>query len=198
MGKVVLDITMSLDGYVAAPNDGVGAGLGVGGERLHNWVFGGPWSYDEQTGSPTGVDAEVIEEMFGSVGAVIVGRRMYDVTEGWGGSNPFPVPCFLLTHRPTSEYGTEGFTLVTDGIHSALAQAQAVAVEKQVGIFGGANVAQQYLAAGLVDQMQIHLAPVLLGGGTRLFGDTAAPVSLERTRTVESPYATHLRFDVLK
>jgi dihydrofolate reductase len=199
MSKVVLDISMSLDGFVAGPNDGIGRGLGEGGEPLHNWIFGGEWTYEGQTASPTGADREVFDDMFASTGAAIVGRHMFDVVEGWGYENPFAFPCFVLTHRATHDLieKAPSFTFVTDGIESALTQARDVAGEKDVSIGGGARVAQQYLRAGLVDELQLHYAPVLLGSGTRLF-DQLERTTLEPVKVVASPNATHARYRVLK
>ena len=196
MGNVVVDISMSLDGFVAGPNDGMGRGLGDGGEPLHYWVFGGPWSYDGETGSASGADREILDEMFAASGATIVGRRMFDVVEGWGYENPFDSPCFVLTHRADEDILAKAptFTFVASGIESALEAARAVAGDKDISIAGGANVAQQYLRAGLVDEMQIHLAPVLLRAGTRLFDHV--DVALTPTRVVESPLATHIRYRV--
>jgi Dihydrofolate reductase len=201
MAKVVLDITMSLDGYVAGPDDVPGKGLGEGGERLHWWVFGGPWTYqdEERLGSATGVDREVLDEAFDAAGAVIVGRTMFDNSGRWGNANPFGVPVFVVTHRGSDDPGTgeQPFVFVTDGIESALARAKTAAGDKHVGIGGGANIAQQYLKAGLVDEVQLHVAPMLLGAGKRLFDGTGR-VGLVPTRVLESPYATHLRYRVEK
>src|SRR5947208_6509601 len=176
MGRVIADNTISLDGVSAGPNDGPGCGLGEGGERLHYWVFGRKWTYADDEArelddaSATGIDGELIAEMFGAAGAAIVGRRMFDAAGGWGYQNPFPFPCFVLTRRIDDELLAKApsFTFVGDGIESALAQAQAVAGEKDVTVGGGANVIQQYLRAGLVDQLRLHVAPVTLGAGTRL------------------------------
>jgi dihydrofolate reductase len=202
VSKVVLDISVSLDGYVAGPNDGIGSGLGHGGEPLHNWIFGGPWTYEsasEPGASATGVDREVLDQMFGSGGAAIVGRRMFDVVEGWGYQNPFPFPCLVLTHRITPELLEQApsFTFVDDGIESALAQAREVAGDKDVAIGGGAQVARQYLGAGLLDEMQLHYAPFLLGGGIRLF-DGLERIEFQPIRVIESPNATHVRYRVVK
>jgi dihydrofolate reductase len=203
MGKVVADITMSLDGFVTGPDDGPGQGLGEHGECLHNWVMGRPWRYDDEGRrfNPLPVDAAILQEVMGSTGAGIIGRRMFDVTGGWGGNPPGGPGAryFVLTHSVPQDWADRAspFTFVTDGIGSALEQARKVAADKDVGIGGGANVIQQYLAAGLVDELRLHLAPVLLGAGRRLFdqlGDRT--IELERTRTVESPYATHLFFTV--
>ncbi|GIH06482.1 hypothetical protein Rhe02_45490 [Rhizocola hellebori] len=190
---------MSLDGFSAGPDDGFGQGLGVGGERLHSWLFGGDWSYGDEAGSAAGVDREVLDEIFTASGAHIVGRRMFDVVEGWGYQNPFQAPCFVLTHRVDDELRALAptFTFVTDGIESALRQARAVAGDKDVSIGGGANVAQQFLRAGLVEELNLHLAPVFLGTGKRLFENlTSAPFTLKQDRVLVSPLATHLRYVV--
>ncbi|SRR5712692_3254295 len=204
MGKVILDMSMSLDGFIAGPNDGVERPLGDGGERLHDWIFGGK---TDRTGSaPRGSagnprDAEVMDEAFKTLGAVIMGRRWFEIGEGpWGDNPPFQVPCFVLTHDAHEKLvkGATTFTFVTDGIESALKQAQAAAGDKNVGV-GGANTAQQYLSAGLLDEIQIHLAPVLLGEGCRLFEHIGTEhIELERTRVIESPGVTHLWFRVVK
>lgn len=203
MGKLVADITMSLDGYITGPGDAPGRGLGEGGECLHNWVMGRPWHYDDEGRrfAPLDADRKVLQQAMGSTGAGIIGRRMFDVTGGWGGNPPGGESAryFVLTHSVPPEWAHEDspFTFVTDGIESALARARAVAADKDVGIGGGANVIQQYLAAGLVDEIRLHVAPVLLGAGKRLFdhlGDQA--IELQRTRVVESPYATHMFFTV--
>ncbi len=202
MGKLVADITMSLDGFITGPDDAPGRGLGERGEALHNWVMGGPWRYDQpRRFAPADVDRGVLQEAMGSTGAGIIGRTMFDVTGGWGGSPPGGPDAryFVLTHSVPTEWAgrRSPFTFVTDGIDSALAQARAVAGDKDVGIGGGANVIQQYLAARLIDELRLHLAPVLLGAGKRLFdhlGDQA--IELEPTRVIESPHATHLVYTV--
>lgn len=203
MGKLVADITMSLDGFITGPDDGPGRGLGERGEQLHNWVMGHPWRYDDEGRrfAPLDVDRDVLAEAMGSTGAGIIGRRMFDVAGGWGGDPPGgrDARYFVLTHSVPPEWARPDspFTFVTDGIESALEQARAVAGDKDVGIGGGANVIQQYLAAGLVDELRLHLAPVLLGAGKRLFdhlGDQ--PIELERTGVIESVYATHLFFAI--
>jgi dihydrofolate reductase len=203
MGKVVADITMSLDGFITGPDDRPGRGLGEGGECLHNWVMGRPWRYDDEGRrfAPADVDRHVLEQAMGSTGAGIIGRRMFDVTGGWGGNPPGGPQAryFVLTHSVPPEWAdrTSPFTFVTDGTDSALAQARAVAGGKDVGIGGGANVIQQYLAAGLVDELRLHVAPVLLGAGKRLFDNPRQQtIELERTGVIESPYATHLFFTV--
>jgi dihydrofolate reductase len=203
MGKLVADITMSLDGFITGPHDAPGRGLGERGEQLHNWVMGGPWRYDDEGRrfAPLDVDRAVLQEAMSSIGAGIIGRRMFDVTGGWGGNPPGGPTAryFVLTHFAPPEWAGRDspFTFVTDGIESALAQASAVAGDKDVGIGGGADVIQQYLAAGLVDELRLHVAPVLLGAGKRLFDHLGnQTIELERTRVVESAYATHLFFTV--
>jgi dihydrofolate reductase len=199
MTKVVAGITMSLDGYITGPNDGPGAGLGEGGERLHYWVFGGPWTYDGERGSPAAVDQQYLNEVFGSGGAWIVGRTMHDVVDGWGEDPGFGVPVFVVTHRPhdTLVKGDTRFEFVTGGIADALERARAAAGEKNVIIMGGADLLRQYLEAGLVDELTLTIAPVLLAGGKRLFdGIARTDLGFERTAVIESPFATHLRFGV--
>jgi dihydrofolate reductase len=209
---LILDISMSLDGFVAGPNPSLEDPLGGGGERLHEWAFAAR-SWRERHGRSGGEDNEdskVIEEATSATGAVIMGRKMFSGGEGpweddpnadgwWGEDPPFHVPVFVLTSHARETKPMEGgttFTFVTDGIESALEQARAAAGEKNVAIAGGANVAQQYLAAGLLDEIQIHVAPVLLGGGVRLFADGAPGPELEATRMIHSPAVTHLRYRV--
>lgn len=202
MGKVTADISMSLDGFIAGPNDRPGNGLGDGGERLHQWVYElASWREPHGlSGGETNRDSEILEEAFKNVGAIVLGRRMFDNAEGWGDEPPFHVPVFVLTHEAREKLVKEGgttFTFVTDGIESALAQARAAAGDKDVAIGGGANTIQQFIAAGLLDEIQIHLVPVLLGDGIRLFEQLGGePIELEGTRVVASPDVTHLRFDV--
>ena len=199
MGKVTFDMSVSLDGFITGPGDGVEAPLGRGGERLHEWVYDLK-SWRGRHGLPggaTGTDADVLEEAFATTGAVLMGRRMFDLGEGpWGDDPPFHNPVFVLTHEarePLAKAGGTSFTFVTDGIESALEQARGAAGDADISIAGGANVVQQYLEAGLVDEFQLHLAPVLMGDGIRLFG---RPVELERSRVIDSPGVTHLRFGV--
>jgi dihydrofolate reductase len=203
MGKVVADITMSLDGFITGPDDRPGRGLGERGECLHNWVMGGPWLYDDEGRrfAPADVDRQVLEQAMGSIGAGIIGRRMFDVTGGWGGNPPGGPHAryFVLTHSVPPQWArcTSPFTFVTDGIDSVLAQARAVAGDKDVGIGGGASVIQQYLAARLVDELRLHVARVLLSAGKRLFANLGnQTIELDRTGVIESPNATHLFFTV--
>jgi dihydrofolate reductase len=199
MTKVIAGITTSLDGYVTGPNDRLGAGLGDGGERLHYWVFGGPWTYESPRGSPADVDQAYLDEVFGSGGAWIVGRTMHDLVDGWGDDPGFGVPVFVVTHRPreTVVKGDTSFEFVTGGITDALARARAAAAGKNVIVMGGADLLRQYLAAGLVDEFTLTIAPVLLGAGKRLFdGISRTDITFERTAVIESPFATHLRYRV--
>jgi len=191
---------MSLDGYVTGPDDRPGAGLGEGGERLHYWVFGGPWTYEGGArGSADPVDQAYLDEVFSSGGAWIVGRTMHDVVDGWGDDPGFGVPVFVVTHRPheTVVKGDTSFEFVTGGIEDALARAREAAGGKNVVLMGGADLLRQYLDAGLVDEFTLTIAPVLLGGGKRLFdGLERTDIAFERTGVIESPFATHLRFRV--
>jgi dihydrofolate reductase len=194
MGKVVFDISMSLDGLITGPNDSPAQPLGEGGERLHEWMFlpsGGP------------IRPEVDEERFKTIGAIVMGRRMFDVGEqAWGENPPFHLPVFVLTHDAKETLTKDGgttYTFVTSGIETVLAQAKAAAGDKNVQVIGGANIAQQYLRASLLDEIHLHLVPVLLGEGIRLFDHLGTlPIELETTRVIESIGVTHLRFSVVK
>ncbi len=193
MGKVIIDITMSLDGYVTGPNDNRENGLGDGGMVLHEWVFEGRTEADEKL---------LFEEPMQTLGSCILGRRTFDIAnEAWGDNTPFgPSKVFVLTHRPheTLQRGLTTFIFVTDGMESALQQAKAAAGDKAVGLMG-ANVSQQYLKAGQVDEMQIHVANVLLGAGRPLFANIGdKQIKLERTRVIATPAVTHLRYSVVK
>ena len=198
MGKVLVGLTMSLDGFIAGLNDSPGNPLGDGGGRLFEWWSAGP----ERVGpddrfKPPARSRAVVEEMF-RCGAIITGRRTFDIAGGWDGHHPLGVPFFVLTHaRPDRHVGpgTEG-TAVTDGIGSALEQARAVAGDRDISV-GAANVAQQFLRAGLLDEVHINLVPVLLGAGVRLFAHLeGCRVDLACTRVVESDGVTHLRYAV--
>ena len=198
MTKVAAQITTSLDGYIVGPNDGPGRGLGEGGERLHYWVFGGPWSYDEEpSGEATGADKQYLDEGMARAGAVVVGRNMYEAAEAWGGHNPFGVPCFVVTHRPADEPADAGFTFV-NGLDEAIARAREAAGGKDVGIGGGADVIRQALRAGQVEELTISIAPVVLGGGKRLFDGFDETVSLEHLNLLQSPFATHISYRVVR
>jgi dihydrofolate reductase len=199
MGNVVIGLTISLDGFIAGPNDGPANSLGDGGGRLFDWWTAGceRLGPDDRFRPPARSRA-VVEEMF-RCGAIITGRRTFDIAHGWGGHHPVGAPFFLLTHRPPDQYvgpGTDG-TVVTDGIKSALEQARAVAGERSIAV-GSADVAQQYLRAGLVDEIHLNLVPVLLGDGVRLFANLDdCQFDLECTRVIESDGVTHLRYQVV-
>ncbi|MFC4471456.1 dihydrofolate reductase family protein [Streptomyces xiangluensis] len=187
MSKVVLNVTMSLDGFMAGPDVSVEHPMGRGGLRLHEWIF---------DTSASEVDTAVTRETLDSTGAVVLGRRTFDVGVGVWKDTPYPVPCFVLTHNARSQMVMKSgpFIFVTDGLKGALQQAQAVAGGKDVTLMG-ADIAQQALTARLVDEINLQIAPVLLGGGRRLFDHLGMePIELERTRILASPHVTHLRF----
>lgn len=197
MSKVIAGITISVDGYITGPDDGPGKGLGAGGERLHNWVFGGPWSYDaEPTGEATGVDKAWLDDAMAGIGAVVGGRWTYEAADHWGGDNPWgDIPFFIVTHRPEEQPEGEAFTFV-DGIENAIGQAKDVAGDKDVHVMGGADVIRQSLVAGLVDELSIVVAPVVLGGGKRLFDEFATSIELEHLGVRQSPHATFIDYRV--
>jgi dihydrofolate reductase len=211
MAGLTLDITMSLDGFVAGPNATLDEPLGEGGEQLHDWVVRlAVWrEWHGLEGGETGPDDELVQEIIGSIGAHVMGRRMFSGGEGpweddpkadgwWGDNPPFHGPVFVLTHHPRETVAKDGgtsFIFVTEGIEAALEQANAAAGDRDVGLSGGADVVQQYLRAGLVDTMHIHVAPLLLGGGTRLFDEPEGePIPLKQTRVVQGRDVAHLTF----
>jgi dihydrofolate reductase len=198
MTQVNAGITTSLDGYIVGPNDGPGRGLGDGGERLHYWVFGGPWSYDEEPrGEATGADKQLLDDAFGRVGAIVGGRNTFNAAEAWGSQNPFGLPFFIVTHRPEDATADAGFTFVT-GLDEAIAQAREAAGEKDVFVMGGADVIRQALRAGFVEELTITIAPVVLGGGKRLIDGFDQTINLEHVRLLQSPLATHITYRVLR
>jgi dihydrofolate reductase len=198
MAKVKAGITTSVDGYITGPNDGPERGLGEGGERLHYWVFGGPWTYAEgPRGEPTGADKEYLDGEMAQMGAVVGGRGTYEAAAAWGGKNPWPVPFFVVTHRPGDEPPDSGFTFV-DGLDAAIAQARSVAGDKDVHVMGGADVIRQALRSGRLDELSVSIAPVVLGAGKRLFDGFDTSVDLELIRTFSSPFATHIRYRVVR
>jgi dihydrofolate reductase len=212
MSRLRFRISMSLDGFIAGPDQSVDDPLGIGGERLHEWVFPlAAWRAPHGLeGGETNDSTPVVEEELANIGATIMGRNMFgghpgpwkedDPWNGWWGANPpFHHPVFVLTHHAREPLELEGgttFTFVTDGMETALQQARRAAGGKDVALAGGAKAARQYLAAGLVDEMDIHLVPTLLGGGERLFegvGDSLH--GLQLVRTVATPAVTHLKFE---
>jgi dihydrofolate reductase len=198
MSKVKADITMSLDGYIAGPNDKPGNGLGDGGERLHEWVYGlRTWRQPHgMKGGEEGPDADVIAEVLADGGATIVGRRMFDLAEEWGDNPPFHHDVFVVTHRPRQTLAKDGGTTFyfVDSIEGAINAATKSAGGKSVYVGGGASIIQQLIKAGMVDELQIHVAPVLLGGGRPLFNDVGEKIELEPTRVISSPKVTHIKY----
>jgi dihydrofolate reductase len=211
MSKVIVALAMSLDGFVAGPNDGGDRPLGDGGTRLFDWYFDGDtpiraYQNAAERGVPvppfklSRTSAEVFEDLVDSGGAAVTGRRTYDIANAWGGNGPAPgVPVFVVTHHVPDHppCGESSYTFVTDGVESAIEQAKAAAGDRYVSVMG-ASVPQQCLRAGLLDEIQIHLVPVLLGGGVRLFEHLGTDsIQLDTVRVVEAPGVTHLRYRVL-
>lgn len=202
MSKVVIDMSVSLDGFVAGPDDGKADPLGRhGGMHIFDWYFSGQEEYRDPLFRPEpGANRNEVERMFAESGAFIFGRRTYEIADGWGGSHPVNrVPVFVLTHDPPADFprGPSNLTFVTDGIESAIDQARAVAGDKDIKL-GGASPGKQALAAGLCDEILIHLAPYLLGGGVRLFDPLPDGIRLEKLSVTDGPLATHLRYRVIK
>ena len=200
MSKVIASITTSVDGYVTGPDDGPGKGLGEGGERLHYWVFGGPWSYDaEPEGEPGaglgGAEKEWMDAAFSRMGAAVAGRSMYEAAEHWGDTNPWGVPCFIVTHRTDEQPEGDDFVFV-DGLAEAIERAKAAAGDKDVSLGGGADVIRQALELDLVDNLSIVIAPIVLGGGKRLFEGFTKDVELEHLGVLQSQYATFIDYAV--
>jgi dihydrofolate reductase len=211
MSKLRLRISISLDGFVAGPNQSVHTPLGVGGEQLHEWVVAlTAWrSAHGRDGGEVNESSTVLEKEMANIGATIMGRNMFGGGPGawnttspwngwWGRNPPFHPPVFVLTNHAREPLVTEGgttFTFVTDGIESALDQARRAAGGKDVALAGGAYAAQQYLRAGLVDEMQLHMVPILLGGGERLFDSVSDLHGLALVETVALPNVIHLRFE---
>jgi dihydrofolate reductase len=200
MSKVIADISMSLDGYVTAPGVDQKHGLGIGGEAIHAWVLDDPRSP---------VDEAVLARSFEETGAVVMGRRLYDIVDGPDGWNDdigyghdqnqsIAPPCYVVTHEPPAQVRLASrFRFVTGGVAAAIDRARAAAGDKDVVVMGGANVVDQSLAAGLVDELRIHLSPLVLGGGTRLF-DLVGPTTLVQREVTESPRATHLTYEIVR
>jgi dihydrofolate reductase len=197
-------LSMSLDGFIAGPNDGPENPLGDGGEHLFEWYSSGDtdfkWPSGTMTSKVSATSAAHLREMIPTIGALVTGRRTFDIARAWGGRHPLDVPVVVVTHTIPQEWAGKDsvFTFVSDGVESAIAQARQIAGDKNVTV-GAASVAQQCLKAGLLDEITIDLAPVLLGGGVRLFDHLGLePIELERMRVVEAPGVTHLAFRVVK
>ncbi|MBT2419318.1 dihydrofolate reductase family protein [Streptomyces sp. ISL-22] len=202
---VTADMAISLDGCIAGTDVTIDKPAGDGAEPLFEWIHNlASWRQRQgMTGGEENRDSELMREWFDATGAVVMGRMMYDTGEEfWGDNPPFRTPVFVLTHRPRPTLVKEGgttFTFVTDGIHSALARARAAAGDRNVDIAGGASTVQQYLKEGLIDELQLHVVPVLLGQGLRLFeGLGAEQRNLEPVRVVDTPLATHLKYRFVK
>lgn len=213
MPKVVADISMSLDGFVAGPDPSLEDPLGKGGEQLHHWVFPlAAWRRPHgKEGGETGPESDMVDSGLRATGAVVMGRKMFSGGAGawdddpnadgwWGDDPPFHNPVFVVTHHPretVEKLGGTTFTFVTDGVEAAVERARAAAGDKDVAIAGGGSVIRQCLAAGLLDELSLHTAPVLLGGGVRLFED-AAPRQLEIADVTTGKLATHVRYRVAR
>jgi dihydrofolate reductase len=193
---VIAGITTSIDGYISGPDDGPGKGLGEGGERLHYWVFGRPWTYEDgPKGEPAGEDAEWLAEVTSRVGAVVGGRWTYEAARHWGDENPWGLPFFIVTHRPEEEPEGGHFTFVS-GVEEAVERAGEAAGDKDVHVMGGADVIRQALGAGIVDELSIIIAPVVLGGGKHLFEGFSKSLELEHLGVRQSRFATFIDYRV--
>jgi len=211
MSQVICQISISLDGLVAGPNQSLEDPLGEDGTRLHRWAFATEaWQRQHgRQGGARNADAEVAGAMMQGIGAYVMGRKMFGGGDGpwdeawtgwWGEDPPYHAPVFVLTHHarePLSMQGGTTFTFVTDGIESALEQARAAAGDQDVAIAGGANAVQQYLAAGLLDELQLHIVPVILGAGEWLLHGVGDP-TLEPVEVVASPAVTHIKYRVVR
>lgn len=191
MTRVLMEITMSLDGYIAGPDVSAEEPMGRGGESLHDWMFSGK----------SGAEVERYQaDLFRAIGAVIVGRRMADLgIPNWGDNPTYHAPVFVVTHRPAEtivKQGGTSYTFVTDGIDAAMARAKEAAGDRDVIVMGGADVDRQFLNAGLVDEIRLHLAPIMLGGGTALFAGVSPDLRLVPSEATSSPLATHVTYRV--
>jgi len=195
VGKVSVGFTMSLDGFIATSDDDI--------MPLFKWYFGGdvtiPVPDSEMVFKVAPPSVKIIEEMLSRYGAIVTGRRDFEVSRAWGGKSPLGVPVFIVTHSVPQEWDKEEFpfTFVTDGVESALEQARKAAGDKDVAI-GGTSITQQLLNLGLIDEIHIDLAPILLGDGIRLFDHLDRSIELVSTRVIESTDVTHLTFRVVK
>lgn len=211
MGRVTCQISISLDGFVAGPNQSLENPIGEGGLRLHEWVFAtASWRAQQgQTGGENSVDSEVIDDVFGNVGAYIMGRKMFGGGNGpwdrswkgwWGDDPPYHVPVYVLTHHardPLPMQGGTTFTYVTSGIGSALEQARSAAGDKDISIAGGAHTVQQFMAAGMLDELYLHIVPIVLGAGERLLENVGDP-TLQPVTVIASPAVTHVKYRIVR
>ncbi|HEX9096690.1 MAG TPA: dihydrofolate reductase family protein [Candidatus Dormibacteraeota bacterium] len=211
MGKVTCQISISLDGFVAGPNQSLENPIGEGGLRLHEWVFAtASWREQQgQTGGARGVDSDVIDDVVKNVGAYIMGRKMFGGGGGpwnqawkgwWGDDPPYHVPVYVLTHHirdPLPMQGGTTFTFVTSGIGSALEQARSAAGDKDIAIAGGAHTVQQFMAAGMLDELYLHIVPIVLGAGERLLENVGDP-TLQPVTVIASPAVTHVKYRIVR
>jgi dihydrofolate reductase len=200
MGDVVVDLTMSLDGFIAGPDDGAEFPLGRGGEALFTWMGAGPESNRvERRLAPPDASKVVMDEWMTEGGAIITGRRTFDIADGWKDGHPIDVPIFVVTHgAPTHGEWSPRVSFVTDGVERAVELARAAAGDRIVSV-GGASVAQQLLRVGKLDGIQVSVVPLLVGAGVRLFDHFGgSPIALEQTRVIESEGVTHLRYRVVR
>jgi dihydrofolate reductase len=205
MSKVTLGVSMSLDGFIAGPNDSPELPLGEGGEILFKWYSMGSNQVDVVMGDRevqlSAESVELLEDASQSIGVLVYGRRTFDIARAWGGKHPMDVPMVIVTHQIPEEWANkEGspFTFVTDGVASAIAQAKSIAGDKKVAL-GSATVVQQAIQLGLLDEIHIDLIPVLLGGGVNLFDHLGAgPIELENTSVSKGPGVIHLDYRVIK
>lgn len=204
MGKVVTELSVSLDGFVAGPHDSPDLPLGEGGAALFAWYSSGdvalPLPGTAMIMHVSPASADLLREEWAGIGAMVAGRRMFDIAGAWCGQPPVVGPCFILTHTPPQEWIKEGspFTFVTDGVESAIRQARQAVGDTDISV-SSASVMQQCLRAGLLDELQIDLVPVLLGSGVRLFDHLGGgPIALERVRVVAAPDVTHLWFRIVR
>jgi len=198
--SVIATITTSLDGYVTGPDDGPEQGLGRGGERLHYWVMGGPWTYETEHDptQQTGADKDYLDSLVATLGAGICGRGMYEAAGRWGGTNPFGGTLFVLTHRTEDAPDPETGFVFVDGFEEALERAREAAGDGDVVVGGGADTIRQALAAGVVDRLGLSTAPVVLGGGTRLFDGFTDDIDLRIAQVWTGEWATHVLYDVVR
>jgi dihydrofolate reductase len=200
MGSVVIDLSISLDGFIAGPDDGAELPLGRGGTALFTWMTAGPPANEaERRLRPPDPSKPIVDEWVSGTGAIISGRRTFDIANGWRDGHPVDVPIFVVTHEaPTQGDWSPRVSFVTEGLDTALDRAQQAAGDKSVSI-AGAELARQLLRSNRVDEIQVSVAPVLLGGGVRLFDDLGPePITLEQTRVIGSDGVTHLRYRVVR
>ena len=197
MGKTLAGITTSVDGYITGPGDGPGCGLGVGGERLHNWVMGGPWTYEgEHAFAMSEADREFYDGYVANIASGIVGRGMYDASGAWGGTNPFGGTLHVVTHRTEDAPDPSSGFLFVNGLDRAMELARQAAGDQDVAVSGGADMIRQALAGGYVDVLAISTAPVVLGSGKRLFEGFEQDLDLEKVSVHSSQWATHTTYNV--